>query len=241
VALTATALGVGLAIAGVAAPANAATIATTYSTAGLYTFVVPVGITSIHVQALGGSGGGSWASQVGGAGALLTEDLAVTPGGHLFRSCCGQRYNCDRYSNGAGINGGGGAPNLGGGGGGGGASDLRLGADTLDARIVVAAEAVPGDAVVFTSTDTAQSFGPVTDNGDGSYSSVLTSSMTVHTATITATDTTSQSDPSGTIGITQTVVLATTGVDATPALGLATLLLVLGLGLMAIRRRNSWS
>jgi hypothetical protein len=294
-------LGGGLALAGVAAPANAASpVTTTYSTPGVDVFVVPVGITSIHVQTLGGSGGGSFGTQVGGAGVLLTEDLAVTPGDTYFVHVAGNGHAATATSNGAGFNGGGGAPDLGGAGGGG-ASDVRLATDTLGARVIVAGGGggggggaygsgaggssvfgagssntassidtigtapfvtisydvtdattvtvtaskatitadgsstsiitahatdtaltpVPGDTIVFSSTDAAQTFGPVTDNGDGIYTTVLTSSTTVHTTTITATDTTAPSDPSGTVGIAQTAILAATGVDPSPTLGLA--------------------
>jgi adhesin/invasin len=361
----------------------------------VHSFIVPVGITSISVQALGGSGGGSFNSQVGGAGALLTEDLAVTPGDTYFVHVAGNGETATATSNGAGFNGGGGAPDLGGAGGGGGASDIRLATDALGARVMVAAgggglsasenggsansnggtggsgcsdpaatagtviaggtggggcdgtsgtdgslgqggdaggrasgddggggggggvyggggggaygsgaggssvfgagasntvsslgtigatpfvtisydvgdatavavtaskatitadgsstsiitahvtdaslTGVPGDTIVFSSTDAAQTFGPVSDNGDGTYTTLLTSSTTVHTATVTATDTTSESDPSGTVAITQTAILATTGVDPGPALGLAALLLLVGAGALAVRRRT---
>ncbi|WP_244929314.1 invasin domain 3-containing protein [Nocardioides sp. W7] len=45
----------------------------------------------------------------------------------------------------------------------------------------------PGLGVTFSSTDPDQSFGPVTDYGDGTYSATLTGSTTVGTATVTAT------------------------------------------------------
>jgi hypothetical protein len=49
--------------------------------------------------------------------------------------------------------------------------------------------ALPGDTVDFSSTDPGIDFGPVTDNGDGSYTATVTSSTTAGSPTITATDT----------------------------------------------------
>jgi hypothetical protein len=46
---------------------------------------------------------------------------------------------------------------------------------------------VPGLEVVFESTDPGQTFGPVTDHGDGTYSSTLSGSTTAGDATVTAT------------------------------------------------------
>ncbi len=56
-----------------------------YSTAGSYTFTVPVGVTSLQIVATGagGGGGGMWgtnAGTVGGAGAVVTSTIAVTSG-----------------------------------------------------------------------------------------------------------------------------------------------------------------
>ena len=47
---------------------------------------------------------------------------------------------------------------------------------------------VPGEQVELASTDPGQQIGAVVDNGDGTYSAQITSSTTVGTATITATD-----------------------------------------------------
>jgi adhesin/invasin len=47
---------------------------------------------------------------------------------------------------------------------------------------------VTGDPVVLTSSDSGQKIGALADNGDGTYTAVITSSKAVGTATITATD-----------------------------------------------------
>jgi hypothetical protein len=47
---------------------------------------------------------------------------------------------------------------------------------------------VPTDTIAFSSSDGGQFFGPVSNNGDGTYSALLRSSTTVGEATITATD-----------------------------------------------------
>jgi hypothetical protein len=51
----------------------------TYSTVGAHTFVVPAGVTSLKVLAIGGGGGGS-NSYPGGSGARVTTTVSVTPG-----------------------------------------------------------------------------------------------------------------------------------------------------------------
>jgi hypothetical protein len=62
---------------------------------------------------------------------------------------------------------------------------------------------IPGLDVSFSSTDAGQSFGPVTDNGDGTYSVTLRSSTTVGTATVTAraAGTTPAGDVMGTLDV----------------------------------------
>ncbi|HEX4058243.1 MAG TPA: glycine-rich protein [Galbitalea sp.] len=394
-AIVAVMLGSGLALVGVAAPANAATATVTFSTPGVHAFIVPVAITTIHVLAQGGSGGGNSDTTVAGAGALIGADLTVTPGDKYFVNVASNGVTATATFDGAGVNGGGGAPDLAGAGGGGGASDLRLGADTLASRVLVAAggggldgwtdgadagsnapvnnpsslcfdpaatagtsvtfgiggggcdgtpgadgalgvggdggprasggdgggggggglyggggagpygggaggssyeepsasgvtsalgsvgaapfvsvsydvtdattvtvtaskpsiaadgssktvvtadvtdaegTGIPGETVTIDSTDTGQLFGPLIDNGDGTYSSVVTSSTTVHLTTITVTDISVQNDPDGTVNVNQTAILATTGVDPGPALWLAALLLLAGLALVSARR-----
>jgi hypothetical protein len=46
----------------------------------------------------------------------------------------------------------------------------------------------PGDSVSFTTDDAGAHVGPVTDNGDGTYSAAITSSLAVHTVSVTAVD-----------------------------------------------------
>jgi hypothetical protein len=62
---------------GGATPAGAATL--DFTTPGEHAFVVPAGNTSIHVVAVGGSGGRTAADHAG-AGAVVTGDIPVTPG-----------------------------------------------------------------------------------------------------------------------------------------------------------------
>ncbi len=62
---------------------------------------------------------------------------------------------------------------------------------------------VTGDTVSITSADTADKVGPVTDNGDGTYTAAITSSETVGTPTITATDVSSSAQASATATLTQ--------------------------------------
>ncbi len=370
-----------------AAPAAAVTATTTYSAPGGYSFVVPLGVSSLHVEALGGSGGGSWSGRVGGAGALLTADIPVTPGATVYVHVAGNGSLAT-----AGDNGGGGAPGFGGAGGGGGASDVREAGDTLAARILVAGggggldgfisgapagsdstngggcadpaatagslvaggtggggcdgtggtngslgvggdggerasgndggggggggyfggggggaygggaggssftEAgasnvtsalgaigaapyvtisyeippaasvavttsktsiaadgtstavvtatltdafgtrVAGDTVVFGSSDPGQSFSPVTDNGDGTYTATVTSSTTVHVTVISASDQSVVPAISGTVSIAQVAILAATGTDPTGGLVAAVILLLAGAAVLAPRR-----
>ena len=125
---------------------------TTVSYAGTQqTFTVPAGVTTVHVVAVGGSGGpsvGCFFPPCGGAGAQATADVAVTPGEVLYVEV-GQSATTS-----AGGWNGGGAGGLGvrsgsGGGGGGGASDVRSVAaatsdpsadlNSMNSRLVVAA------------------------------------------------------------------------------------------------------
>jgi hypothetical protein len=101
-------------------------------------WIVPTGVTSIHVVAIGGKGGAGDESQpgaIGGFGAMASGDIAVTPGQTLFVEVGGNGATATNGSSGApgagGFNGGavGGVGDAGvnddGGGGGGGASDVR--------------------------------------------------------------------------------------------------------------------
>lgn len=124
----------------VAAPAQATTLTYLY-TGSEQTFTVPAGITTLHVVAVGGSGGAS--AVLGGAAAQVTADLAVTPGQVLYIEVGGRGK--DGASGGAGGFNGGAAGGSGGislAGGGGGASDIRtLPGPSLspDTRQIVAA------------------------------------------------------------------------------------------------------
>lgn len=115
-------------------------------------FVVPAGVTSLNVRAVGAHGGTgdqnfNQARRVGGAGAVATADLAVTPGQVLFIEVGGHgRDGADIGAGLGGFNGGGGgalANGTGGGaGGGGGASDVRTvprsDAESMASRLIVA-------------------------------------------------------------------------------------------------------
>jgi hypothetical protein len=75
---------------GFSASAYAETTTETFKSTGAeQTFVVPSGVTSVHVLAVGGAGGagGHYGTPVGGAGgrgAVVSGDLAVTPGDTLY-------------------------------------------------------------------------------------------------------------------------------------------------------------
>jgi hypothetical protein len=115
------ALAVVLTMAWVAPSAQATTQAFTY-TGAEQTFKVPGGVTSIHVVAIGGSGGSGNAS--GGAAAKVIGELeSLTPGQTLYVEV-GGRGKASGEGGAGGFNGGaaGGSPNAGGGGG---ASDVR--------------------------------------------------------------------------------------------------------------------
>ncbi len=99
-----------------------------FTTPGSYTWTVPAGLTSISVVATGGGGGGGGlsgpnAGQVGGAGAVVTSTLSVTPGQVLNLVVGG--------GGGAGANGpsNGNGFSLGAGGGGGGSSSVDASTD----------------------------------------------------------------------------------------------------------------
>jgi hypothetical protein len=101
-------------------------------TGGEQTFVVPAGVWSVHVLAVGGHGGvadGSNAGGRGGSAAQVTGELSVAPGEKLYVEVGGNGGEGSELNPG-GFNGGapGGGPAFNGGGfggGGGGASDVR--------------------------------------------------------------------------------------------------------------------
>jgi hypothetical protein len=151
--VVASCLGLGLLGAG---SAFAETKSFTY-TGGEQEFKVPSGVTSVHVEAVGGAGGvgGHFFSPVGGSGgvgAVVSGVLAVTPGNTLYVEVGGngepglfagepEGLGLGGFNGGAdsaGIH----EPGLGGGGGG--ASDVRTvsraeAATTLGSRLLVAA------------------------------------------------------------------------------------------------------
>ncbi len=109
-------------------------ISQTFSyTGSMQIYVVPAGVTSVTIQADGAQGGSNAIGVVGGLGGTAVGDLTVTPGDTLFVYVGGTN----------GYNGGG----LAGtspctnaiGGVGGGASDVRVGGQTLNDRIIVGA------------------------------------------------------------------------------------------------------
>ena len=101
-------------------------------------FVVPSGVHMLHVELVGGTGGEG--GGIGGAAAVVSGDLEVTPGETLYLEVGGNGKKGSEGSEG-GFNGGGGGS---GGGGGGGASDIRLepssaGLLSLTSRVAIAA------------------------------------------------------------------------------------------------------
>jgi hypothetical protein len=142
------------------ASASAAQASTTaFTTTGEHAFVVPAGVTSVHVVAIGGRGGTSSGGPAGGLGAVASADLAVTSGQVLYAEVAGNGGDGSTTNGGmtgfaggpGGFNGGGAGGKACGGttagaGGGGGASDVRTSArgsgdpdPSLGARVVSAA------------------------------------------------------------------------------------------------------
>jgi hypothetical protein len=103
---------------------SAAAVSTTFTFTGAeQTFVVPAGVTGIHVVAIGGTGqaGVVAGGAAGGAAATVGADVAVTPGATLYVEVGGNGTAAGAFGGGGG--GGGGATKFGGGGGG--ATDIR--------------------------------------------------------------------------------------------------------------------
>src|SRR5947209_324501 len=130
-------------------------------------YVVPAGVTMVHVVAVAGKGAGgqpngSLAGGAGGFGADVSADLPVTAGQTLYVEVGGNASGAGPASNGGGT---GGGPEVGGGGGG--ASDVRTchigatcsGTDSLASRLVVAGGGGGGGA--------AGIFDPGADGGSG--------------------------------------------------------------------------
>jgi hypothetical protein len=130
----------------VASPARAAD--TTFSPTGSeHTFVVPDGVSSVHVVATGAPGAVGYKGGSAGRGAQVSGDLTVDPGQTLYVNVggapTGLAPGADCYPLSpciGGFNGGGGAGRYGGGGGG--ASDVReissAEAGSLASRLIVA-------------------------------------------------------------------------------------------------------
>jgi hypothetical protein len=110
-------------------------------------FTVPAGITSMHVVAIGGKGGANHYQTVfGGFGAVVSADVAVTPGQVLIVVVGGNGGDAETGPGGeGGFNGGGAGGNPGGqgsfgpGGGGGGMSDVHTADGFLTGGLIVAA------------------------------------------------------------------------------------------------------
>ena len=89
---------------------------------------------------------------------------------------------------------------------------------TATATVTAGANPVSGDTVTFSSSDSAEKIGAVTDNKNGTYTATITSSMTVGPATITATDGSVSPGVSGQATLTQTAGQASSvGVALSPA------------------------
>ncbi len=124
-----------------AAPATAAVTQTFTFTGGEQTFLVPAGVTKLHLLVVGGSGGSS--GSPGGVGDQVKADLQVTPGQTLYVEVGGDGQNSAGGGaggfNGGAAGGGGGSPIAAGGGG---ASDIRTAPRSTglspDTRLVVA-------------------------------------------------------------------------------------------------------
>jgi hypothetical protein len=124
-------------------------IVTCTYTSGSDQFIVPTGVSSIHVVAVGGMGGAGFLlgppGVPGGHGALVSGDLPVTASSTLYAVVGGNGCNsgavCTSQSgqtSGGATGGAGGGGGLGGGGGGD-ASDVRASQSNLSSRLLVAA------------------------------------------------------------------------------------------------------
>ena len=98
-------------------------------TGAVQTYTVPLGVTSIQIEAWGAQGQNS-GSSTGGNGGYVSGEIDVTPGDILYVYVGGQNG-----FNGGGLDGGGGGYTAGRGGG---ASDVRIGGMTFSDRVIVA-------------------------------------------------------------------------------------------------------
>ena len=130
--VTRLAVGVLVVSAGAGAP-GAWGAATTFTAQGAHAFIVPVGVTSIYVKAIGAHGGNCFndnSGDNGGRGASVTAIVPVTPGEPLFVGVGGPGGGtglCVGPAGGGGVGGGSGGTD---GGGGGGASLVGPGVGT---------------------------------------------------------------------------------------------------------------
>lgn len=139
----------GLALAVMPAPAAMAAdpVTQTFSFTGAeQTFLVPVGVNTVHVVLIGGRGGSFGGTASGGMGARVEGDMAVTPSTQVFIQVGGNGPNGSELQVPGGFNGGGaggGSGSLGYAAGGGGASDIRTVSRTvsgsLESRLIIAA------------------------------------------------------------------------------------------------------
>ncbi|MFL6156496.1 MAG: glycine rich domain-containing protein [Marmoricola sp.] len=140
----------GLAALGIVAVPSGASAASFTDEGSTHFFVVPAGVTSLTVDAVGGAGGSG--PLLGGRAAEVQATLSVTPGQTVYVHVASN----GSYQDGAGgaTNGGGASPTAGSGGG---ATDIRVGTDDLAHRVLVAAggggtgnskQGAPGDAGV---------------------------------------------------------------------------------------------
>jgi hypothetical protein len=118
-------------------------------TGAVQTYTVPLGVTSIQIEAWGAQGGGSEPcggpiEDDGGLGGFSSGNLAVTPGQILNIYVGGKPITNFGTSSPGGFNGGGVAGQYGGGGGG--ASDVRVGGVSLSDRLIVAGGGGGGNA-----------------------------------------------------------------------------------------------
>jgi hypothetical protein len=115
---------------------------TLFFTGGEQNYTIPCGVTSVTIDAFGGkgangaSGGNNSIGGVGGLGGHAQGTLSVTSGQSFSVVVGGQGVGVNRGYNGGGD--GGNAGTAFGAGGGGGATDIRLGGNTINDRILVA-------------------------------------------------------------------------------------------------------
>jgi Glycine rich protein/Protein of unknown function (DUF1573) len=99
------------------------TATTTFTNPGQYAFIVPAGVSSVSITAIGGAGGSCSSVDVpGGEGASVSGTFPVTPGEQLSVGVAGVGANCTSPASQPGGIGGGGASGAQYAGGGGGAS-----------------------------------------------------------------------------------------------------------------------